>query len=188
LQFNFLCEQGLQPHHHLLDVGCGSLRGGVRFISYLEPGHYYGIDKSQELLDAGWGEIDIVNLQARQPTLARLEDFNFQMLGQTFEYALAQSVFTHLPLNSIVRCLVNVDRVLCSGGIFYSTFFENCEGKQNLEPLIQGDGIVSYYDKNPFHYTLDAFVWACEGTMLEVEYIGNWKHPRNQRMLAFRKI
>lgn len=188
LQFDFLREKGLQPHHHFLDVGCGSLRGGVRFIPYLEPGHYYGIDRSQELLDAGRREIEAANLQDMKPILMRLEDFGFGRLDQTFDYALAQSVFTHLPLNLIARCLVNVDRVLKPGGVFFATFFENHGGKQNLEPLEQGDGIVSYYDRNPFHYTPDAFAWACGGLTLEAEYIGDWGHPRHQYMMAFRKL
>lgn len=177
----------MQPNHYLLDVGCGALRGGVRLIPYLESGHYYGIDKSQELLDAGRREIKAANLQDWRPTLAQLEDFGFERLGQSFDYALAQSVFTHLPLNDIARCLVNIDCVLRPGAVFFATFFENHKGKQNLEPLEQGDGIISYYDKNPFHYTPDAFVWACEGTTLETEYIGGWGHPRNQYMMAFRK-
>jgi hypothetical protein len=45
LQFEFLIGQGLQPHHYLLDGGGGSLRGGVHLIRYLEPGHYFGVDK-----------------------------------------------------------------------------------------------------------------------------------------------
>jgi hypothetical protein len=39
LQFNFLVAQGLKPEHYLLDVGCGTFRGGVHFIRYLETGH-----------------------------------------------------------------------------------------------------------------------------------------------------
>ena len=112
LQFDFLREQGLKPEHRFLDVGCGILRGGVHFIPYLESGNYYGIDKNRELLNFGRKEVEKAGLQERQPTLVQIEDFGFGRLGQTFDYALAQSVFTHLPLNYISRCLVNVDRVL----------------------------------------------------------------------------
>jgi len=41
-QLDFLVGQGLRPWHCLLDLACGSLRAGVRFIDYLEPGHYLG--------------------------------------------------------------------------------------------------------------------------------------------------
>jgi hypothetical protein len=53
LQFRFMIERGLEPQHVFLDVACGSLRGGVRFIPYLEPGCYLGLDIKQELIDIG---------------------------------------------------------------------------------------------------------------------------------------
>jgi hypothetical protein len=53
LQFEFMVSQGLRPQHVLLDVGCGSLRGGVHFIPYLEPGNYLGIDKERRLIRSG---------------------------------------------------------------------------------------------------------------------------------------
>lgn len=187
MQFSFLKEHGLQPEHHFLDVGCGSLRGGVQFIPYLEPGHYYGIDINQDLIDAGRIELGEEIERERKPTLVQMEDFGFERLDQKFDYALAQSVFTHLPLNIIARCLINMDRVLKPGGTFFATFFENPGGKHNLEPVEQGDGVRSHYDRDPFHYSVDAFERICDGTGLEVEYIGDWKHPRHQYMLAFHK-
>ena len=50
LQFRFLVERGLAPSDTFIDVACGSLRGGVNFIRYLEPGRYLGIDKYIELV------------------------------------------------------------------------------------------------------------------------------------------
>ena len=46
--------------------------------------------------------------QGRRPD--RDEDFGFERLEQSFDFALAQSVFTHLPANKIVRCLMNIER------------------------------------------------------------------------------
>ena len=40
LQLEFLQGRGLQPDDLLLDVGCGSLRGGVKFVEYLNPVRY----------------------------------------------------------------------------------------------------------------------------------------------------
>jgi SAM-dependent methyltransferase len=96
LQFDFLVRQGLQPNHYLLDVGCGSLRGGIHFVRYLDTGHYFGIDISKELLDAGKYELEINRLTSKNPVLCEMGDFDFPSLAQTFDYALAQSVFTHL--------------------------------------------------------------------------------------------
>lgn len=54
LQLEFMIAQGLRPEHRLLDVGCGALRAGIRFVDYLQPAGYYGIDINQTLLDAGF--------------------------------------------------------------------------------------------------------------------------------------
>jgi len=46
-QFNLLTMLGLRENHFLLDVGCGSLRGGRLFIPYLLPHHYFGIEPNE---------------------------------------------------------------------------------------------------------------------------------------------
>lgn len=191
LQFDFLLTQGLNRSDYLLDVGCGSLRAGVHFIKYLDAGHYYGVDKDQQLLEAGQNiELARYNLTEKNPLLFHIEDFNFTPLNMKFNYAIAQSVFTHLYLNSIIMCIMNVEKVLVPGGKFFATFYENPEGKFNLEPICRekADGYVyTYFDKDIFHYDFHTFEFICEGTSLEVEYIGHWNHPRNQRMLVFTK-
>jgi hypothetical protein len=49
LQFRFMLETGkLKPADVLLDIGCGSFRGGRFFIEYLHAGNYLGIDKQKE--------------------------------------------------------------------------------------------------------------------------------------------
>lgn len=192
LQFDFLVEQGLRPDHYLLDVGCGSLRGGINFIRYLEPGHYFGIDISERLLDAGKGALKRSNLIHKNPILVRTGNFDFQSLNQEFDFALAQSLFTHLPLNSIIRCIVNIEKIIVQGGRFYATFFENPQGKFNLEPImhyrVDGPNFATYFDKDPYHYIFKTFKWICEGTKLKVKYIGDWNHPRDQKMMVFIKV
>jgi SAM-dependent methyltransferase len=185
LQFEFMTGAGLRPEHFLLDIGCGSLRGGSRFIPYLDPGRYFGVDRSRELIETGLAEeIDPQVRGAKRPTVAVMEDFGFERLGRSFDFALAQSLFTHLPLNSIMRCLVNAARVLESDGRFYATFFENPD-KRNVDPVRQL-ATDSHYDADPYHYDLGTLSCVCRGTGLELEYLGDWGHPRGQRMLVFR--
>ncbi|MEU1167133.1 class I SAM-dependent methyltransferase, partial [Streptomyces sp. NPDC005921] len=52
MQFDYLVEHGLRPDHRMLDIGCGNLRGGWRFIGHLDAGNYYGIDISPDILIA----------------------------------------------------------------------------------------------------------------------------------------
>ncbi len=187
LQFDFLVAQGLEPNHQFLDVGCGSLRGGVHFIRYLEPGHYIGVDANPDIIRAG-REIELpkAGLTDRRPQLVEMANFDFASLERTFDFALAQSVFTHLPLNSIIRCLMSIEPVLAPDGKFFATFFENPQGKQNLESLHQPRGdVITHFDRDLYHYDFATFEWICEGTSLLPEYIGEWEHPRSQRMLVF---
>jgi len=188
-QFDYLIKQGLQKEHYFLDIGCGSLRGGVHFIKYLETGHYFGIDINNELLEAGKKiEIPSYNLENKNPKLFQTENFEIESFQQKFDYVLAQSVFTHLPINNIIRCMMNVEKVLSKDGKFYATFMENPKGKFNLEP-IQRTGGYSYFDKDPYHYDFKTFEWICEGIGLKVDYLGKWNSPKGPhgRVLLFTK-
>jgi hypothetical protein len=52
-QFEYLLRLGLRERDSLLDIGCGSLRGGRLFIPYLLPGRYHGIDRDVSLIQEG---------------------------------------------------------------------------------------------------------------------------------------
>ena len=186
LQLDYLVERGLKPEHYLLDVGCGPLRAGIHFIEYLETGHYAGIDHNAEMLEIT-REVELPkhNLVQKQPHLLANHLFEFEKFGMTFDYAIAQSVFTHMPLNNIMRCLVQISRVLNPGGRFYATIFENPNGKLYIDDIRQSDTVTSHYDSDFWHYGLDAIHFATEGTGLTVEYEGDFGHPSNQKMLVF---
>lgn len=185
LQFEFLVGRGLRPSDHLLDVGCGSLRGGIHFVRYLEPGHYYGIDAERRYLDGGRRELLEAGVDPASVTLVHDDRFEFSRTGRTFSWALAQSVFTHLPLNSILRCLGEMERVLEPGGRFFATFFRSPGPRLGLADHRASDEVTTHLDSDPFHYDPDVFRWAVEGSKLELEVIGEWEHPRNQEMLLF---
>ncbi|MGB2875172.1 MAG: class I SAM-dependent methyltransferase [Gaiellaceae bacterium] len=188
LQFAYLVDRGLAPQHYFLDVGCGPLRGGAHFIRYLESGHYYGVDKNAPVLEEVRRlELPRQGLAHKRPTLAAIDDFGFGRLGREFDFALAQSVFTHLPLNDIIRCVMEMEKALVPGGEFYATFFENERGKLNLDDVHQTAEVVTHFDRDFYHYDVGTFEWICDGTKLKVEYLGDWNNPVNQKMLVFRK-
>jgi SAM-dependent methyltransferase len=186
LQFDFLRQQGLASSHRLLDVGCGALRGGIHFIRHLDPGNYYGIDMNASLIKAGRDfELPAAGLEARHPHLLVDPSFEFSRFGTTFDMALAQSVFTHLPVNSIERCLVNMAAVLAPGGRFYATYFE-APTPHHLAPLRhQGFAEPTYSDRDPYHYHPCLFPFLVSELPLEVRNLGDWSHPRGQHMLEF---
>jgi hypothetical protein len=94
-------------------------------------------------------------------------------------------VFTHLSINEIMRCLVEMDAALAPGGKFFATFYEDERGPRVITDVEQKPGLQTHLDRDFFHYHRSVFEWLCEGTGLEVEYLGGWNNPRNQKMLVF---
>jgi SAM-dependent methyltransferase len=189
LQYRFLIDNGLRPPHIFLDIGCGSLRAGVHLIRYLGAGNYIGVDINQSLLDAGFAvELKAMGLQDKIPreNLVSLVDFEFDRLGRRFDFALAHSMFTHLTFNRIRRCLECAASVIRVGGRFFATFFELPRTASPSLPFTHDPGdIVTYDTRDPYHYKLADFFYAASGLPWQIRYIGNWGHPRGQRMLEF---
>jgi len=50
IELDLLRDEGLQPHHCLVDFGCGSGRLAAHAIPYLDRGRYVGIDISETFL------------------------------------------------------------------------------------------------------------------------------------------
>ena len=187
LQYNFLLSQGLLPSHKFLDVGCGSFRGGVHFAKYLNLGNYYGIDKNQQLISKGIEfELNPIGTKNQNVHILCRDDFRFSVFNSKFDFALAQSVFTHLPWNRILLCLEEMKKVLAPFGRFYATFFEDLDGNMISKPLVhKPGGITTYSYKDPYHYSFNTFDELSRRTFLNVEYIGEWNHPRAQKMMVF---
>jgi SAM-dependent methyltransferase len=185
LQFEFLKSRGLKPAHKLCDVGCGALRGGIHFVRYLDAGNYYGLDINASLLDAGRQELAEAGLAGKDANLMLDARFKMNRFETKFDFILAVSVFTHLYANHIVRCLVEARKALQPRGVFYATFFEAPSsahlGKIRHEP----GGVESCYDRDPFHYSFAEMRSLADIAGVKAELIGEWKHPLDQRMLAF---
>lgn len=190
-QFEFLVSEGLSTSDRLLDIGCGSLRAGIRFVEYLEAGHYVGVDVNEALIQAGRRELRDAGLENREPLLIVSGNFDFGNIGNV-DYALAHSVFTHLPLNKVMRCVARTSEVLRPGGRFFATFFANSGPRLRYKPIevwgaANRDRLDAFCDADPYYYDPDVFRWMCEGSDLGVEYRGPWG-PRGQHMLVFTKL
>jgi hypothetical protein len=178
LQFAFLKQQGLRPEHLLLDIACGSLRLGVKAIPYLKSGNYLGVEKEQQLLDAGLRQELGETLQAsKRPRLLCSADFSFEQLATPVDVAIAQSLFTHLPPPLIGRCLEKLRPWLKPEGRFFATFFEVEHERANpTDP----------HDHGYFAYTREQMESFGAAQCYRMDYIGAWGHPRDQVMVEFR--
>jgi len=101
-QFCVLVNEGLREWHKMLDIGCGSLRGGRLFIPYLQPGNYYGIEPNKDLVRDGIAlEIGNDMYRVKSPTFYYSDKFDFSThkwcnTSSTimFDFILAQSIFS----------------------------------------------------------------------------------------------
>ena len=127
LQFDYLRQCGLRPEHRLLDIGCGTLRGGRWFIRYLDPGNYTGIEISQEAIRFAEDLVASEGLGGKAPRIllnaGKRLTFG-ELAGEAFDFVLAQSVFTHLRSEHIEECFAHLRPILGGGGAFYFTIFE----------------------------------------------------------------
>jgi SAM-dependent methyltransferase len=188
LQLKFMVEQGLEGEDRLLDVGCGPLRAGIHFVEYLAPQNYYGIDVNETLLDVGYGVELPPKLRRKLPRdHLRCTDRFHCDFGVTFDMAIAQSLFTHIPLNDIRLCLYRVAPRMRVGGRFFATFFE-APAEFRLDRVLdrkKPNKRDKFTERNPFWYWPSDLAWAATFAPWRFRYIGDWGHPKNQKMVEF---
>ena len=123
MQFNLLTFLGLRDRHKLLDIGCGSLRAGRLLIPYLQQGHYFGIEPEEWLVAEGI-ERETGNdlVQIKQPSFAFRSDYKLTCFETSFDFILAQSIFSHAGARDIERCLKEAAACLGPGGVMVASF------------------------------------------------------------------
>ncbi len=191
LQFSFLTAEGLARDHRLLDIGCGCLRGGLYFVDYLDAGNYFGVDLNENLLEVGYRvELARARLTEKLPRdhLRQIEGFDFSILDAEFDTAIAFSVFTHVSLNAVRTCLERLAPKMKAGGKFYATIFERPPGRPSHATITHPPtGISTYGDKSPYHHSIADLRHILAGLPWTIHPMGEFGHPRGQRMVMFRK-
>jgi len=119
-QILFLKRMGLKPEHYLMDIGCGTLRGGIPLIEYLQPGRYFGLESREAVLDEARKELLEHGLEPKVPRLIPSPSLPDLKLEQRFDYAWAFSVLIHMTDEILDGCLLMVERHLNDSGAFYA--------------------------------------------------------------------
>jgi SAM-dependent methyltransferase len=121
-QFSLLCALGLRESHRLLDIGCGSLRGGRLFIPYLLPGGYTGLEPNRWLVEEGIDKhLGHDALTVKTPTFVRNDTFDVSGLDP-FDFVVAQSIASHTGPAMTRALLEAVGEALAPSGIAAVTF------------------------------------------------------------------
>lgn len=117
-EYYLLLQHGLQKHHSVIDVGCGSGRLAVHLRDYLE-GHYLGIDVVPELYA-------YAEKLARRPdwTFTKAPGLTIPVADASADFICFFSVFTHLTHEESYRYLEDARRVLKPDGRIVLSFIE----------------------------------------------------------------
>ncbi len=122
VQLRMLDSLGLQRHHRLLDLGCGSLRAGLALIRYLDQAHYTGVDSEPACIEAGRLLVEQFDLTSRQPALFIDDDFGRSTLPVgAFDRIWCFQVVIHLDEQQVRMFIAAAARLLASGGRVWFT-------------------------------------------------------------------
>jgi hypothetical protein len=177
LQFRYLVARGLAPQSTLLDLACGSLRGGAHFIPYLDAGNYLGFDKSIDLVILGVAEeLGIERYREKRPEFVVNHRFDLTPFTKRPDFVIAQSLFTHLTPDDTRSALRAVATVAHEQTAFYATYFPRERGEPN--PARSHSRLVFYHSLD------DLRAYGAESGW-RFDDLGDWQHPRGQLMGRF---
>jgi hypothetical protein len=176
MAFNLLTSAGLRQHHRLLDIGCGSLRIGRLLIPFLNKGNYYGIEPNRWLVRDGiLNEVGRDQIRLKGPTLCYSDSLDAFEGTARFDYALAQSIFSHCTKGLLKRWLAQLSARLEDDGALFATF---CVGQCDFE----GEGWV-YPGCVTYRPETIAGIATEFGFGFEML---DWRHPRQVWALFYR--
>lgn len=183
-QINFLKNYGLKEIHKFVDIGCGTLRGGIPIIKYLNNENYYGIEVRENVLLEGKKELKQHNLEFKKPTLISFNKFDEIQISIKFDMMFAFSVLIHLEDSIAEDCIKFASKHIADNGVFYA----NVNIEKHQDSNWQGFPIVfrtlDFYDNLAQKYNLKV---KEIGTLKELGHISGQELADNQIMLEFRK-
>lgn len=133
-----LCRRfgGLQPGDAFIDLGCGIGRTALALTDFLAPStNYLGFDVIEFAVEWCRDNIgrrhpnfqfvhsDVHNWVYNPNGSLTPEQFTFPSANRAFQFALANSLFTHLGPEAAAHYISEAGRVLAHGGRFLSSWF-----------------------------------------------------------------
>src|SRR5215813_8032070 len=169
MTFNLLTTLGVRQDHSVLDIGCGSLRIGRLLIPYLNRGKYFGVEPNKWLVEEGIRrELGETLVEIKRPTFFFSDSpETIAQAGTAFDFALAQSIFSHCGLDLIKGWLSAISRSLAHGGALVATFLI---GEQDSAQ-------TGWIYPDCVNYRPATLERAARDVNLRFEIL-DWKHPR----------
>jgi len=144
-------------------------------MTYLNPGNYLGLDADEEVIQAGFDHELKEEHFLREPRVCVDPHFTFSKMlkeGELLDYAIAQSVFTHLPKKMLEMCLENIYPWMREGAHFVITIFES-----------KND--VAWPTAEPFYHSVNMIRSVTKDKWSVIP--SRWRHERRQTWLVLTK-
>ena len=126
---------GLTPEDAILDMGCGIGRMAIPLMDFVDGGRYAGFDVSKSMIrwcrrnvstrrpDFRFDWAPVHNRKYNPFGTVADTDYRFPYEDDSFDFAFATSLFTHMSRAAIRHYLDELARVLRPGGRSLLTFF-----------------------------------------------------------------
>ncbi len=178
-QMAVLLDHGLLPHHHLLDIGAGSLRLGCKAVPYLNRGQYWATDLSGDLMRQGHRTELADPLRLSPDHLIEDANFDFPGVPDTITHAIAFAVFTHLPDTHLHRAMGQVRRKFPDLRKLLFTVFLAPDVETSLHACRQPDGVVTHKSRAPYHLLAQDVAATARDAGFKIA-VHNTRLPRGQ--------
>jgi SAM-dependent methyltransferase len=184
-QLRFLREKGLLPSHEFLDLGCGTLRGGIPIIRYLETGRYVGVESRAKVLAEGKKELQEQGCAAKAADLIWTPRLSEVHLDRRFDMTWAFSVLVHMSDPVLDEALGFVKRHMAPSGIMYANASIGTmpEGRSQDQPVVARPFPI--YREAAARHGLGI---TDIGSLRECGHISHDAHQDGQRMLEIRPV
>ncbi len=116
-QLKILVYEGCQPHHKVLEVGCGVLMAGYPILQYLDGACYVGIDPNRWLIDSAL-EVPQIHAAVEQKQARFLfnDQFDASATNEQFDYIISHSILSHCAAWQLPLFLKQLHSSLREGG------------------------------------------------------------------------
>ena len=183
-QIKFLKDMGLQPKHSFFEIGCGTLRGGIPIIEYLDTSNYFGAEVRKKALKEGKNELKDSGLEWKNPTLILSPDISNLSIDQNFDYIWSFSVLFHMNDKIVSDTFNFVSKHLSNKGVFYA----NVNIGDSKENNWQGFPVVSRnFDFYSQICAINNLTCLNLGSLKNLGHISHEESQDNQTMLEIKR-
>lgn len=184
-QIDFLKSHGLEARHRLIDIGCGTLRGGIPLIKLLNEGHYTGIEVRVDVLELARDELRQTRLECKHPNLIHSTGLSSLTLDDKADYIWAFAVLIHMDDDALNGCLTFVAKHLADNGAFYGNvnIGEGKEGNWQGFPVVRRS--MRWYTQTAQRFGL---IPTDIGSLKDLGHDDGRPEPESRRMLKFTHI